>query len=273
MRDVYLCGGLQSSGSTLLSWCFLQRHDMDGILDQPHDRLPELRADLGRPLAWCKVTISCFRMSEVIEHLEPEGWRVHPLLLVRDVRTVWASLQGKAWGTNSTTAEDPPLRLRFLRFLDDWRAAREQGWPVVQYERLVEKPRGTLEVSCRELGLPWDEAMLRWSKPPEEIADASSASRFVSTRRGGLEESLERARPEAMLGPIPAEDLCWLEERFAAFHRELGYPEHREAAPHAEARLVPDPALARRVEWKLRRKPLRYLQWKLRRRFGRQTDP
>ena len=34
-RILYLCAGLQSGGTTLISWCFLQRSDMDGILPTP----------------------------------------------------------------------------------------------------------------------------------------------------------------------------------------------------------------------------------------------
>ena len=36
-KTLYLCGGLQSSGTTLVSWCFLQRADMNGALDADND--------------------------------------------------------------------------------------------------------------------------------------------------------------------------------------------------------------------------------------------
>ncbi len=36
-RRVILCGGLQSSGSSLISWCFLQRRDTDGVFDANGD--------------------------------------------------------------------------------------------------------------------------------------------------------------------------------------------------------------------------------------------
>ena len=47
---LYLCGGLQSSGSTLVSWCFLQRPDMDGVLDADSDLLPVLRREIAMRL-------------------------------------------------------------------------------------------------------------------------------------------------------------------------------------------------------------------------------
>lgn len=41
-RVLLLCGGLQSSGSTVISWCFLQRPDTDGFLDADNDLLPPI---------------------------------------------------------------------------------------------------------------------------------------------------------------------------------------------------------------------------------------
>src|SRR5579884_2021113 len=119
-RELYLCGGLQSSGSTLISWCFLQRGDMDGVLDARFYTLPQMPRPLNAPLAWCKFTVACFRFSEVQRYLEDEGWHVHPLLVVRDVRAVFNSLIRKSYGRNGVTADDPPLRLRLARFLEDW---------------------------------------------------------------------------------------------------------------------------------------------------------
>ena len=96
----------------------------------------EIAPDLGRPLAWCKTTISSFRLSELASHYEDEGWTVTPLLIVRDVRDTWASLLTKPYGMNGFTAEDPPLRLRFRRFKEDWELFRAKGWPILRYESL-----------------------------------------------------------------------------------------------------------------------------------------
>src|SRR2546421_4373251 len=119
-RPLYLCAGTQSSGSTLISWCFLQRSDMDGILDADYDVLPRMPEKLSAPLPWCKFTIAAFRFSDVQHHLEDEGWRVRPLLVVRDVRAVFNSLVTKTYGRNGTTADDPPIRLRLRRFPAAW---------------------------------------------------------------------------------------------------------------------------------------------------------
>src|SRR5277367_460357 len=98
-RNLYLCGGLQSSGSTLISWCFLQRSDMDGVLDARFDMLPTL-PHMTAPRSWCKFTIACFRFSEVAEQFQFDGWTVKPLLVVRDVRSVFNSLIQKSYGRN-----------------------------------------------------------------------------------------------------------------------------------------------------------------------------
>src|SRR2546423_32706 len=63
-KPLYLCAGLQSSGSTVVSWCFLQRADMDGVFDARNDILPDI-PDVTAPRAWCKITISSFRFSEM----------------------------------------------------------------------------------------------------------------------------------------------------------------------------------------------------------------
>src|SRR5688500_13338903 len=115
-RLLYLCVGTQSSGSTLISWCFLQRRDMDGILDADNDIFAEIPQPLRAPLAWVKTTISSFRICEQIAYFHEAGWTVRPLLVCRDVREVYASLRTKPYGRNGTSAEDPPLRLRLRRF-------------------------------------------------------------------------------------------------------------------------------------------------------------
>ena len=115
-RRLYLCGGLQGSGSTLVSWCFLQRSDMDGVLDADNDLLPFLDPRLGNPYAWYKTNVGSFRLSELVRHYGDLGWDVYPLLVVRDLRDLWASLVGQSFTANGITAEDPPLRLRLRRF-------------------------------------------------------------------------------------------------------------------------------------------------------------
>jgi hypothetical protein len=59
---LFLCAGMQSSGSTSVSWFFLQRADMNGVLDADNDILPSISPDLGQPHVWYKTTISSFRL-------------------------------------------------------------------------------------------------------------------------------------------------------------------------------------------------------------------
>ena len=57
---------------------------------------------------------------------------------MRDVRDTWASLLVKPYGVNGFTAEDPPLRLRFRRFKEDWELFQARDWPILRYESLLE---------------------------------------------------------------------------------------------------------------------------------------
>ena len=84
-KALVLCGGLQSSGTTLVSYCFLQRGDTDGVLDADNDLLPALDLRLANPVAWYKTTISCFRLSEIAQHYRDAGWDVRTLLVLRDL--------------------------------------------------------------------------------------------------------------------------------------------------------------------------------------------
>lgn len=226
-RPVLLCGGLQGSGSTLLSWCFLQRADTAGVLDQYHDRLVEV-ADLAAdvPHLWCKMTIASFTLHECAAYLSWEGFTPRPLLLVRDVRAVWNGLAAKPYGRNGTTAEDPPLRLRLLRFLDDWRRAREAGVPIVRFEDLLATPRPVLTGLVEALGLPWDEAMLDWSGPRPRSKPVTGSRSFLASAGRGFADSIDPNAGELDVSRIARADLDWIDENFAEFHRVLGYVPH-----------------------------------------------
>ena len=182
-NKLYLCAGLQSSGSTLVSWCFLQRRDMNGVLDADNDLLPQIDPQIGCPGVWYKTTISCFRLSELVFHYHSQGWDVRPLLIVRDVRRVWDSLLKKPYASNGITAEDPPLRLRLYRFKQDWELFQRRGWPTLRYESLIVEPEKTLRAACGQLGLPWDATMLSWPKPQRDIADTPAVMSLSASRR------------------------------------------------------------------------------------------
>jgi hypothetical protein len=248
-RRVFLCGGLQSSGSTLASWCFLQRHDMDGVLDAAFDFIPSLPTTLSAPLAWCKFTIACFRISEVRKFFEDEGHDVRPLLITRDPRAVFNSLVTKKYGRNGTTAEDPPLRLRLMRYLEDWRLFRDRGWPIVRYEDLVHNPEATLRRTCDALDLPWDDAMIHWPKPIESIAAAANGNKtFAATRSGGLLNSVVPELAEVRTDRIPPNDLEWIDRELHEMNTALGYPAHIDArsAITTSPRAVPNFECTRR---------------------------
>jgi len=76
----------------MLSWCFLQRPDMNGTLDGDTDLVPLPPPAVEMPFLWYKTTISCFTLGEQVAVLEDAGYTVRPLLMVRDVRAVWMSL-------------------------------------------------------------------------------------------------------------------------------------------------------------------------------------
>ena len=257
---LYLCGGLQSSGSTLVSWCFLQRTDMDGILDADNDLLPRLDAAIGRPHLWYKTTICCFRLAELVDHYRDEGWAVRPLLVVRDLRHVWSSLRRKPYGRNGITAEDPPLKLRVRRLVADWQTFRRNDWPILRYEDLLEEPARTLQDSCRQLGLPWDDAMLSWPKSEEEILDARwGNANFRASRGAGLLETLRNARSGSRRLQIPGEELEWLQSEFCEFHAANRYPLDLEGVDTRAAATPQGFGATRRYEWETRRKPVRWL--------------
>jgi hypothetical protein len=257
-RTVYLCGGTQSSGSTLISWCFLQRGDMDGILDADYDVLPRIPAQLSTPLAWCKFTIASFRFSEVASHLEDEGWRIKPLLVVRDVRAVFNSLVNKTYGRNGTTADDPPIRLRLRRFHEDWRLFRDRGWPMMRYEDFAAEPLRALRDACAALGLPWDEAMATWPKPLERIAVPDNGNvTFTQTRGVSLQESMKPTLAGMKTENVPRADLNWMERHFADMNAAMNYPAHvepqaKESLPERLAPAFENTRRHKRLERKLR---------------------
>lgn len=229
---------------------------MDGVLDARFDMLPRVPAKLSRPLPWVKFTVACFRFSEMMAHFQDEGWSVRPLLVVRDARAVFNSLITKSYGRNGTTADDPPLRLRLRRFLEDWRMFRDRGWPVMRYEDLIVEPEKTLRDACGALELPWDEAMLTWPKAEGEIADASFGNpTFVQSRGVGIRQTLRPSLGAVKTGNVPPGDLQWLEREFAEMNRAMGYAEHvpESAALSSAERAVPRFENTRRYE-RLRRK-------------------
>lgn len=263
-QTVILATGLQSSGSTLLSWCFLQRPDMNGTLDGDTDLVPLPPANIQTPFVWYKTTISCFTLAEQIAVLEDAGYQVKPLLVVRDVRAVWMSLMNKPYGRNGVTAEDPPLRLRLRRFLHSWKDAGARDIPMFRFEELLVRPESSLKALCERLDLPWQQAMLDWPKPAHQIADARHGNaRFMGSDKRGLQSALDPSVAAQITGKIHEEDLAWLEETFSDYNASLGYPAHLQHLELLPGRAIPSWEVSRRLNWRLRQKPLRYILSKL----------
>src|SRR5262249_11857925 len=138
--------------------------------DMAHDNLRVDFSAVSAPVVWVKMTIGAFRWSDLSAIYQDLGWQPEPLLIVRDVRAAFASLFKKDYGFNGTTAEEPPLRMRFRRYLEDWNLFLRSGWPIIRYEDILRDGRGTLKAACDRLRLPWDEAMATWPKRLDEIA-------------------------------------------------------------------------------------------------------
>ncbi|MBK9029070.1 MAG: class I SAM-dependent methyltransferase [Propionivibrio sp.] len=184
-RILYLCGGMQSSGSTLVSWCFLQRQDLDGVLDMDNAQIHQDFSRVTTDSVWLKMTIGSFRLAELAAMFEAQGWEVRPLLIKRNLTSVVGSLRGKPYGFDGVTGEEPPLCIRLQRYLADLDTAKAKGWPIIDYERLIASPREELAQACSTLGLPWDEGMMTWQKSEASIAyTANGNPTFIDSKQG-----------------------------------------------------------------------------------------
>jgi hypothetical protein len=226
-----LCSGLQSGGTSLISWCFLQRPDIDGVFDMENSVVQTDFSRVSDKTLWVKMTVGSFMTNEVMEIYQDIGFAVRPVLVIRDVRHAYASLIRKEYGKNGNTAEDPPLRLRYRRFLQDWILFRQNNWPILCYEKFVEEPEAQLHKLVDALNLPWDEAMLSWPKSPDLISYNSQGNMtFEQSRKNGtgLYEVLLPEKRHEPVGPINAADLDWLEHTFRSYNIENDYPLHLE---------------------------------------------
>jgi len=215
---------MASGGTTLVSWCFLQRSDMDGALDVAGNR-PLAVPLVSSPFIWYKMAIQFFRWIEMAAILEQWGYQdIRPLLVVRDIRAALVSLEGKPYGRKSL-----PPRVRCLRFLEDWRLFKDKGWPILRYESLIENPRDTLRAACEAMELEWSEAMMTFPKRKEDLAycEHGNDSFFASLNPKGLEATVleyqQRAAQRHFSG-LAQEDVVWLDEVFASYNACHDYP-------------------------------------------------
>jgi predicted O-methyltransferase YrrM len=187
-RTLYLCGGMQSSGSTLISWCFLQRRDLDGVLDMDNALIQQDFSRIKTDSAWLKMTIGAFRLAELASLFAAQGWEVRPLLVKRNLQDVIESLHGKPYGFNGVTGEEPPILIRVERYLADLEAAKTRNWPIIDYERLITSPKEELSKACAALSLPWDDCMMTWSKDEASIAYMANGNpTFMDTKKGKVD--------------------------------------------------------------------------------------
>lgn len=228
-----LCAGLQSGGTTLVSWCFLQRWDANGVLDMPSDVIQPAFERVEEPIVWVKMTVASFRWLDVYKTYRDLGWKPEPLLVARDVRAAYSSLMKKKYGVNGTTAEDPPLRMRFRRFLEDWELFRANGWPIIRFEDFVRDHRSALTRACADLSLPWNDGMITWPKKPSEIAygkENYSKDRLQETfersiEKGNLAAAKLGDKAETCLDNLPLSELEWLNETFSDYNSFHHYPQ------------------------------------------------
>jgi len=203
-RTLYLCGGLQSSGSTLVSWCFLQRRDLDGVLDMENSSIQQDFSRVQTESVWLKMTIGAFRLAELTELYLAQGWDVKPILINRDLRDVYYSLKGKAYAFNGVTGDEPPLFVRIQRYQADLDAARINDWPILEYGKLIGDPKKELGRICAAIDLPWDEAMMNWPKDESSIAYGQNGNEtFNHSRQSGSGmlkalETFQRRKPSGV---------------------------------------------------------------------------
>jgi len=229
-----LAAGLQSGGTSLVSWCFLQHPCINGVLDMPSDLMRVDFDEVREPIVWCKTTIASFRWVDVANTYRDLGWTPEPLLIVRDVRSTYSSLSKKWYGFNGVTAEDPPLRMRFRRFLEDWSLFREKGWPTIKYEELVERGEPYLMEVCEATRIPWDDSMVRWPKRRSEVTYVGKLNETFeqSMEQGSLATATRKDKATLSVSGLPISELEWLEEEFSVYNDFHGYPKH---VPRADA--------------------------------------
>lgn len=225
-NKLILCAGLQSGGTSIISWCFLQRYDTNGIFDMENSTIYTDLSDIKMPYAWVKMTVGSFRWLDVAKIYEDIGWQVIPLLVIRDVRFVFASLMNKDYGTNGNTAEDPPLRMRFRRYLEDWKLFVENGWPIIRYESFIENPVQELQHITNIMELPWDSSMVDWSKSEAEISLMSGGNSTFrnSMSSNSLIAAIDTVRSTKTNLNLPKYELKWLEEYFNEYNAACTYP-------------------------------------------------
>jgi len=224
-KTLILCAGLQCSGTTMISWCFLQRSDMDGVYDMENSVIQTDFNKVITPYIWVKMTIGSFRFNDIKAVYEDLGYEVIPLLVVRDVRNIFSSLIKKEYGINGVVAEEPPIRMRFRRFYEDWKLFYDNKWPVLKYETFIKEPKIELKRVLSDMNLDWDDSMIQWGKSIQDISYMSVGNRsFRESMESShnLYECLDASGTDKV-PDMPESELDWLEQYFMEFNIKNDY--------------------------------------------------
>jgi hypothetical protein len=214
-----------------------QRWDKLGLA--PGDLEPALH-DSGAPVSYARFVSALFdlygrrhgkrlvgdktpryvRSIPTLSALWPDARFVH---LIRDGRDVCLSvLDWRKGAPNFSSWEDDPVATTALWWEWQVRLGREAGaalgperYRELRYEQLVAEPEATCAALCEFLGLPYDDAMLRFHEGrqiDDPGLDAKKAWRPVT---GGL---------RSWRSDLPADDAARFDAAAGGLLDELGYP-------------------------------------------------
>ena len=272
-RTMYLCAGLQSSGTTLISWCFLQRSDMDGILDANNDMFTDVPSVTRTPFTWLKTTISSFRMAEMVDHYQDLGWIVRPLLICRDVREVvffpTAARANAIWHQRHDRGRPAVAAEVSSGFWKIGELFRDEGLAhSLSYDQFLINPKKVLRRrhKARNSTSPGTTPWWPGRKPRSAIMETERHGNDTFRKNFGtnLWDSLKPTPKSPENLAIPSSEWFWLEKEFAQYNRVNGYLAHlSKGSTRQDARAVVPfhpTAITRRSLWRMRQKPLRYIR-------------
>jgi hypothetical protein len=217
-QPLILATGLQSGGTTVVSHAFLKHSQVDGILDMASDKIEMNFARVTLPIVWVKMTSIAFRWEEVAEIYRLQGYEVYPLLIVRNPFDAWSSLKNKWYGLNSVTAEDPPLILRFRRFLQDWMLFTNKGWPIIKFENFIADPTRTIQKACTQLPIEFESSMLSLDNEQDIAYVNETNESFETNKSKGIVNDVAHR-----VGELSHCEVNWISASFSVFNDSYGY--------------------------------------------------
>ncbi len=240
-----LATGLQSGGTTVVSGAFLKHPDLDGILDMASDRIDTNLRLVNSPVTWVKMTTISFTWREVAEIYQMQGYDIHPLMIVRNPYDVWASLKTKWYGINSVTAEDPPLVLRFRRFLSDWNWFRKQNKTIICFEEFILNPVQTLETACKSLPIEYIESLVNDRVKLDDIAYVSESNQsFMESLGTGVSSKIATHKKR-----LSESEYNWITESYKDVIKHYGYENNHQVYKDSSElgdEIIPKPFDSRR---------------------------